>query len=89
MNAVSTDYVTQVLNFGLVKLTLCGISTKLSVTKPIKNFGHMYVMFSLRMREDKDVIKVNNTKNVKEVSNSVLDEGLESSRRIHKSIRGN
>ena len=89
LNAVSTDYVTQVLNFRLVKLTLCGISTKLSITKLIENFGHMYVMFSLRTREDKNVIKVNNTKNVEKVSKSVLDEGLESSRRIRKSIRGN
>ena len=88
-NAISTDYVTQVLNFGFVELTLCGISTNLSITKPIENFGHMYVMFSLRMREDEDVIKVNNAKNVKKVSKSVLDEGLESSRCIRKSIRGN
>ena len=46
-------------------------------------------MFSLRTREDKDVIKVNNTKNVKKVSKSVLNEGLKSSRHIHEFIRGN
>ena len=40
-NAVSADYVTKVLNFELVKLTLCRISTKLSIMKQIENFGHM------------------------------------------------
>jgi hypothetical protein len=84
LDTIHADYITEVGDLGPVKVALLRVSKEASFLKPVEHFLDMLVMFFLGTREDQNIVKINNTKDIKVIAQRIHDEGLESRRRIRK-----
>ena len=89
LDAVSTNDVAKVLNFGFIKFAFLGVSEKIGITKSIQDELDMTIMLILVFRENKNIIKVNDAKDVKVITKGILDKSLKGSRSIGETKRHN
>jgi hypothetical protein len=75
-DTVGANNITEVSNLGLVELAFLRVSEEPCFLKPVEHFLDMLVMFFLGTRENQNIIKIDNTENIKIIAQRVHDKSL-------------
>ena len=89
LDAIGAKPEAEIFDFRPVELALLRISEEPSALETLKNHPDVTVVLFLVLGKDQNVIDVHDTHDVEEVTEGVLDESLESSWSISKTIRDN
>lgn len=71
----------------MVPFTLCRVGAKVGTAKPVKDEPNMLVMLNLGAGEDEYVVQIDDTDDIEEVVEGILNECLESGRSVSEAIR--
>jgi hypothetical protein len=68
LDAISTNQIPEIFNFGLVELALLGVGEEAHVLQAVENELDLLIMFLLSSRKDQYIIQVNNTKDTDKIT---------------------
>ncbi|KZT17960.1 hypothetical protein NEOLEDRAFT_1081610 [Neolentinus lepideus HHB14362 ss-1] len=78
-----------VLNFGLIEDALLRTGAESSIAEAVQNEPDVFVVLFLGTRENEDVVQIDNTENVEEFTEGILNERLKSRGGISQTVRNN